>query len=89
MVQRPKHLASAQDDLMTNFDNSIDRDVRALVDAGTHYGAYTARDFMGYIWKTPEGYTAEIWCFHVHVDTIVASTLEELKAEASATYGGQ
>lgn len=74
--------------VLTNFDHGIDDELARELVAPDAYGTYAAWDFYGQaVWCEDEQFHVEIWCYHQHVDTISAGSLEALMAEASEAWG--
>lgn len=77
------------DTIMTNFDHRIEHEVAKEIKGKELYAQYAGWDFCGYVYwdKEKEEWVCEVWCYHNHVDTKRAKTLEEIMAQVCAGYG--
>lgn len=77
------------DDVMSNFDRQIEKDIEKELKETLSYAGYAAWDFHGDVWYEDGKFYCEIWRYHCHVNTLEADTLEEIMEEASEKYGYQ
>lgn len=77
------------DEVMSNFDYSIDKDVEIKLIKEDVYSQYSGWNFCGYVWfdKTDELFKCEVWRYRSHIETFEAPTLKELKDDISWDYG--
>ena len=73
--------------ILTNFDHSIDYDVKKRLDKGRCWAAYAGWDFYGYVWKHSKGYSCEIWTYKEYNKTFHALDLQSLMDDVSEEYG--
>lgn len=73
--------------VMTNFDHSIEEWADERLRAGDVYGDYPGRDFFGKVWFDGESFQCQVWQYGSPVETIAASSLEDLMDSVSEVYG--
>ena len=76
------------DDVMTNFDGSIEDGAEETLKTGKVWGGYAAWDFYGKVWFDGR-FKCQIMQYHNHVNTIVADSLQEIMDEACSLYGSK
>jgi len=74
-------------DVMSNFDHAIEKDIEEKLKEGNCYAGYAAWDFHGDVMFKDNKFICEIWRYHCLVDIIEAETLEEIMEEASDKWG--
>jgi hypothetical protein len=77
------------DDVMTNFDHSIDAKAAEKVKSGPHLGSYAAWEFHGIVWWDCK---ISKWCcqvsqYHAVVETVAADDLQEIMNYCCDEYG--
>lgn len=75
------------DDVMSNFDHSINKDIAKQLKETNSYAGYPAWDFHGMVWYQNGQYHCEIKRYRCHIDTISNEDLKEIMNEASDKYG--
>lgn len=75
------------DDVMSNFDHSINKEIVEKLKTTNSYSGYSALNFHGDVWFESNLFHCEIWQYHSHINTISKETLEEIMEEASNEYG--
>lgn len=87
MDKTPTSYIQTANEVMSNFDQIIDRDVEKLLKSSDYYTAYPAWNFYGEVWYDGENFHCQVEQYHAHMDTIIATTLEEIMEEVSDQYG--
>jgi len=89
MKMPPKTFKYCGDDVMSNFDHIIDKDVEGKIKGKSLYAYYPGWNFHGIVWfdKRTKKWRCLVSQFHVHVETIETSTLQGLMSEVCKTYG--
>jgi len=75
------------EDVMSNFDKEIDRDVEKQLKEGNCYAGYPAWNFHGTVYYKDDKFYCEIWTYGFPNELINAETLEEIIELASDKYG--
>ena len=75
------------EDIMTNFDHSIEDGAEKLLMENKVYGFYPALDFHGAVWFEDGKFHCEVWHFGIHIDTVDADSLQEIMDTCSRQYG--
>lgn len=75
------------DEIMSNFDNEINREVEKTLKSGSYFAQHSAWDFCGYVWWDDNKFKEEVWFYGAHVCTHVAESLEELKESVNNEHG--
>jgi len=75
-------------EVMSNFDHSIDRAIEAELMKGNTFGSYPAWNFHAIVWFDSK-FKAMISRYHILIDTIEASDLDEIMAIASDKWGNK
>ena len=75
------------DDVMSNFNHSIEKDIEEKLRQGNCYAGYAAWDFHGDVMYKDDKFICEIWRYQALVDIIEAKTLEGIMEEASDKWG--
>jgi hypothetical protein len=75
------------EDIMSNFDHIIEDGAEELLKSNKIYGEYPAWNFHGAVWFEDGKFYCEIWQRHNHVNTVEASTLQEIMETCSCRYG--
>ena len=75
------------EEVMSNYNHEIDRDVEEQLKSGEYCSAYPAWNFHGIVWFDSGLWKCMIEQYRVHIETIVAESLEEIMEEASLKYG--
>lgn len=88
METRPDNLEylGFSQDVMSNFDHIISKEVEQLLRAGGCYADYPAWNFHGTVWFD-KMFKCEIWRYCSHVATLEAVSLQEIMDEASKRWG--
>ena len=75
--------------VMSNFDHTIDDAAERLLKQNKVYSGYPAWNFHGDVWFEDGKFYCEIWQYHNHVNTVEASTLQEIMDTCCEFYGGE
>lgn len=75
------------DDVMSNFDHKIEKDIEGKLREGNYYAGYSAWDFHGNVIFKEDKFICEIRRYGCLVDIIEEETLEEIMQEASDKWG--
>ena len=78
-----------EEEVMSNFDHTIDEKVADKLKEGKYYSQYTGWNFCGYIYWNNDNWICEIWQYNSKIDTKKASTLSEIMDEVSSQYGNE
>lgn len=76
-------------DVMSNFDGIIDREIESRLKSENVHAGYSAWNFHGNVWYQDERFHCEIWRYQCYTETISAETLEEIMSEANEKHGFQ
>ncbi len=87
MEKRPEELEFIPENVMSNFDHEIDREVESKLRKGGFYAYYSAWDFHAEVWFDDSKFKCMVRQHHSHVDTLEAETLEEIMKEACTKFG--
>ena len=87
MEDRPEGLIDIGESVMSNFDHQIDLGIAKKLKDGKYYSGYPAYNFHGTVWYDNGKWKCKIKRYRIHIDTIIADTLEEIMNEASEKYG--
>jgi len=87
MEGRPREFEGIGESVMSNFDHTIDTEVAEKLKEGKYYSDYPGWNFYGEVWYDSGKWKCEIRRYHVHVETIMADTLEEIMEQNSEKYG--
>lgn len=77
------------DDVMSNFDHVIEKDIEEKLREGNCYAGYPAWNFHGTVMYKDNKFICEIKRYGCLIDTIEAETLEGIMEEASNRYGAE
>jgi hypothetical protein len=81
-------LTRVRDDVYSNHDHQLDRDVMLLLAADSNrYAQHSAFDFCGYIMHTPDGWREDVWVRHFNVASYMCDDLPTLIAHVVETHG--
>lgn len=96
LVELPKHVpenfkpyGGFFQDIMTNSDHTIDKEVAEAIKGKELFSTYTAWEFCGIVWWDS---SLEKWCcqidkYRTTMEIIIEDTLEEIMSIASDKYG--
>lgn len=86
-MKRPEPFEDFGEELMSNFDHSIDRKVEEAIKGKPYYAQYSGWNFCGYVWWENEKWHCEVWTYGSMDDVISANTLDDIMTEVSDKYG--
>lgn len=85
-MRKPNNYYEAEE-VMSNIDYSIDREVEKELLNEDCYAQYSAYNFCGYVWHQDDKFYCEVWRYNSYVETFEGDTLEEIKEDVSSEYG--
>lgn len=86
--RRPKDLTEIADEVeMSNLDHSIDPGLEEALRERAVWARHSAWNFNGQVWFEDGTFFEEVWHYHVHIDTVGASSLEELMRAVNDLHG--
>lgn len=85
-MKRPDTFKEYEDEIMSNFDHTIDREVEKAIKGKTLYAQYSGWNFCGYVWWAGKWH-CEVWTYGSPDRVISADELEEIMTEVSGSYG--
>lgn len=77
------------DDLMSNFDNQIDKSIAKAIKNKKLFSRYAGWNFNGLVWWQNKKWNCEIWVYKSRQETFICNTLEDIMSEVSNKYGHQ
>ena len=85
----PKSYKECPDSVMSNCDHEIEGDEAKILKEEKKWSAYPGWNFWGGVWwnRRRKKWSCVVLCYHDHVNTIHADTLEEIMQEVSDEYG--
>jgi hypothetical protein len=83
----PAHYDTNIGDVMSNFDHEIEPDAEERLKSGPYVADYPGWDFHGTVWFGEGRFRCLVMRYRMHVDTLVADSLEEIMILASKKYG--
>lgn len=85
----PKNYEEHSENLMTNFDHSIDNEVAQELKKDELWAQYTGWNFWAGVWwnRQRKEWSCMVKHYWVHVDTFHAATLENIMNIVSEIYG--
>lgn len=75
------------DELMSNIDGNINKDVADVLKTEPYFGQYSGWNFCGYVWFQDGKWHCEVWCHKFYNETISEETLEGIMKSVSNSYG--
>jgi hypothetical protein len=87
MLRKSSELYLIKEDIMSNFDHVIDREVEKELKENRCYSKYPGWNFSGNVWFQDNKFYCEVWQYHCHVETIEGDTLEDLMENVCCEYG--
>lgn len=77
------------DDIYSNFDHSYDHDEEYVKSNSNECFGHYGWNFKGIVWydEEYENFYEEVWCYHLHVETLEAESLEDLIIDVNDKYG--
>ena len=83
------NLIRIENEVMTNFDHSIDYKVAELLKDGKHYAQYSAWNFCGWVYFNIQKqlFIYEVWRYHLCEEIFEYSTLELIMENVCRGYG--
>lgn len=82
-----RHNLTRIDDVMSNFNHVIERDIEERLRKCDCYAGYPAYNFHGNVMFKDNKFICEIKRYSSLVDIIKGDTLEEIMEKSSNTYG--
>jgi len=73
--------------VMSNFDHTIEPETEEKLKSGKFYGEYPAWNFHGDVWFDGERFKCMVMRYWAHIETVEASSLEEIMEIASTKWG--
>lgn len=89
--KKPESYLATFDDVMTNFDHSIDDKIVNYLKNEEVTATYSAYNFNGQVWwnRTKNLWSCEVWQYRQHVNTLHAESLRNIMDEACKLYGSR
>lgn len=87
MEDRPQELVDVGKNIMSNFDHKINTEIVNKLKEEGYYADYPGWNFHGEVWYDNGKWKCAIRIYHVHVETIVTDTPEEIMEQVSEKYG--
>jgi hypothetical protein len=78
---------SADEDLMSNFDHAVNKEIEKLLIENNMKADYPGREFHGTCWYHENGFYCRVMRYGSVVGYYKADTPEELMEEVSSIYG--
>lgn len=85
----PEGFTEHDDDVMSNFDHSINITVADQLKTKPVWASYTGWNFCGKVWWEENQWHCEVRQYKEHVATVSADTLEGIMSEICAEYGSE
>lgn len=82
-----KKLRMMSDDIMTNFDHSIDEKVAKHIKDKPLFSRYAGWEFNGKVWWLRGKWHCDVWRYHSCMETVSAKTLKEIMEIVCDKYG--
>ena len=74
--------------ITSNYDHLVVDDVAAQLEKGELSATYPGRNFFcQHVWKDGDGWNAEVWVNHEHVETATEPTVADLVHTICEQYG--
>ncbi len=89
LIKPPSHYEYFSNDLMTNFDHTIDQEVMEAIKGKPFYAGYTSWNFFGSVWYQDDKWYCQINQYGRHIETLIEDTLEEIMEKACERYGSE
>jgi len=87
ICERLEKLTHLSDDVMTNFDHSIDEKIQAKLMTGKFWANHPAWGFCGDVWFQDGQFHEAVYRYHTFQGVYSANTLRELMEKVNAIYG--
>ncbi len=86
MKEIPEPFTEYPEDIMSNFDDSVNVDVETAIKGKEYYAGYPGWNFHGRVWwqKT---WHCEVWVYGSPQEIITAETLDDLREKVCDKYG--
>lgn len=75
------------DELMSNFDHSVNKNVEREMLTSKKYSSYPAYNFFGKVWYENGLWYCEVWVYGSHRGTVTGDSPEDIMNTLSNQYG--
>jgi hypothetical protein len=89
LKQVPPHFKMLDDEVMSNFDHSIDQKVAEYIKDKEIWAGYSGMHFYGKVWWAENQWHCEVRQYKQHVNTISCETLRAIMSECCSEYGSE